>query len=152
MRAAALVADPAGDADGQIQLQIALQLRGRTGETMGDAAHQGGAVFAHDGDEIIVGIAFVQEHRFAHPRRQFQLLVKGALLDLARRQVAKVIEAAFPHRHHLGRARQLRKFRQHLLVQFRGMVRMHAGGRKQVPRIGLRERQRPGAARQRWRR
>ena len=68
MRTAALVADPAGDADRKPEAEVALEFRGIAGEAVRDAADQLPAVLAQDRDKVLVRIALVQEHRLAERR------------------------------------------------------------------------------------
>ena len=62
MRAATLVADPAGDADREPEIEVGVQLLGVAGEAMRDAAPLRG-VLAQDREEVLVRVALMQEHR-----------------------------------------------------------------------------------------
>jgi len=138
MRAAALIADPAGDADRQSELEVAVELGAGAGEAVRDAAPLR-RVLAQDGDEVGVGIALVQEHRFAEPQGELELQVEGLLLRLARGEVAEVVEPALPDRDHPTPSRQLLKLRNACDAELGGMVRMYARGGKQPPRVRARQ-------------
>lgn len=89
MRTAALIAEPAGDADVVIAVQIREQFVARAGEAMHHRRTQAPLEAAHDGDEILVRIALVQEQRLAVVGRQLQLAFEGLALRRARRKIAK---------------------------------------------------------------
>ena len=71
MRAAPLVADPAGDADMQPQVEIGVQFRLFAGEAMRDRLW--GMVFFEDFPETRKSIPGMQEKRFLQVDRQFEL-------------------------------------------------------------------------------
>ena len=52
--------------------------------------------------EILVGIALMKKYRLPDGRGDFQLSDEGGALRRGRREVAKVVEAAFSHRNHMG--------------------------------------------------
>ena len=62
MRSAAFVADPARDADVQIQVQITEQRLLLAGEAMHHGSRQAVAVVAQDLQKALIGVALVQEH------------------------------------------------------------------------------------------
>ena len=134
MRAAALVADPPGDPDCKPKPEITLKLGRVAGEAVGDAA-PARCVFTQDRGKVLVGIALVEEHRLADAACKFQLAVEGLLLHRARGEVTEVIKSAFTHRHHLRGTRQFGKFTQAFRGKLARVVRMHAGGREQPPRV-----------------
>src|SRR5215472_13761052 len=105
VRSAALVADPAGDADREAEREVGIELRLSAGEAVRDARVPG-AVLAQDRDEVRMGVALVQEHRLAEERGKLELAVKGLPLRLARGEIAKVIEAAFADCRYFGGARE----------------------------------------------
>ncbi len=88
MCAAALIADPTGDADGEPELEVAVELLRAAGKAVRHAA-PGCGVLAQDGDEILVRIALVQEYRLADARGELELAVKGVLLHRAGRNSRK---------------------------------------------------------------
>jgi hypothetical protein len=55
-----------------------------------------------------------------------------------------VVQPAFAHRHHFRLGEQRPHLRIALGGVFAGVVRMHAGGGEQEPRMGARQFQRPG--------
>src|SRR6516225_10396178 len=91
VRAAALIAEPARDADRKPQLQIAPQLLSRAGEAVRHATPARG-VLAQYGEEIIVSVALVEEHRLANLRGELELAMERLLLRGPRREVAEIIE------------------------------------------------------------
>src|SRR6185312_4300265 len=130
MRAPPLVADPTGDADRQPELEITLELRGATGETVRDAPGEGRPVLAQDRDEVRVGIALMQEYGLATARCELQLTVKGLSLDGVRGVVAIVVQSTLTHGDDLRRARQVAELRE-TRGQLGRVVRMHTRGREQ---------------------
>ncbi len=139
MRAAALVADPAGDADREPELQITLRAPARrAGEAVRHAAPARG-VLAQDGDEIGMRVALVQEYRLADARGELELAVKGLLLRGARGEVAEIIEPAFSHRDDLGmRASVLELARGAPRSSSRGVMRVNSGGGEESVRDAAR--------------
>ena len=107
MGATAFIADPSRDANVQIHVQVRGELVLVTRKAMRNAADERGAVLAQNRHKILVRIALVQEYRLAEGPRQLELAVEGLLLCGARRQVAEVVQPAFPDRDHLGRLREL---------------------------------------------
>ncbi len=147
VRAATLVAQPAGDADMPVAVQVVEQLAAIGGEAVHHRRAQPAIEVAHHRQEVVVGVALVQEQRLAHAidgkvRRQLQLPFERAALGRARREVAVVVQPAFAHRDHFP----VRVQRAHLRVAFVGvldrMMRMHPGGGVQEARVLLRQRQR----------
>ncbi|MNR16989.1 hypothetical protein D3C85_1336250 [compost metagenome] len=63
MRAPALITNPAGDADVQIQIEVAEQRRLFPGEAVHHGSGQLIAVVAQDFQKTLTGIPLVQEHR-----------------------------------------------------------------------------------------
>jgi hypothetical protein len=109
-------------------------------------------VFAHDGAEVIVGVALMQKDGLADPCGQLQLQMKRPPLLIAGREVTKVVQATFTHGDHFCLARQGFQIRQHRRGQIRGVMRMHTGRGKQVLAVRPREARRlvaPGGARAR---
>ena len=132
MCAAALVADPAGDADRQTELQIALQFLSRAGETVRYAA-PARRVLAQYGDEIIVSVALVQKHRLVELCGQLELAVERLLLRGAGREVAEIIEPALSNRDHLGKPRELGERGETHAIELGGVVRMNSRGGEESP-------------------
>ena len=141
---AAFVADPAGDADVQAEFEVGLQFGLATGEAVGYAL-QRAAMFAQRGDEVLVGVALVQEKWPPGLRRERQLQRESLALGGCRREIAVVVEAAFAGRHHLGFREQRTQARQLVFGEFAGMVRMHASRGVQAPRVRTGQSQRGGA-------
>ena len=114
MQSAPLIADPAGDADGEVQLQTVCKLVGVASETMRNTVGQRSTELAQDAHEICMGIALMQEHRFADACCQLQLGTKSLQLCFARCEIAVVIQAAFPYGNHTRLTRKFTQFSQHL--------------------------------------
>ena len=148
MCAAALIGDPAGDTDREAELQVALQLLLRAGEAVRDAVPVG-RVLAQYGDEIIVRVALVQEHRLADLRGELELAVKRLLLRGARREVAEIVEPALADRDHFGNPCELRERLETRGIELGGVVRVNSGGGEESPGMLACERQRAHAARER---
>ena len=60
-------------------------------------------VLAQDGDEILMRIALMQEHGLAGGGGDLELPAEGATLQVARGEVAEIVEPAFAHRDHVVR-------------------------------------------------
>ncbi|MNN75482.1 hypothetical protein D3C81_1917880 [compost metagenome] len=84
MRAPALVADPAGNADVQVQIEVAEQRFLFAGE----AVHHGGgqliAIVAQDFQQALTGITFVQKHGQLQFDRHRQMFFEDFFLLRAR--------------------------------------------------------------------
>ena len=132
MRAAALIADPAGDADREPELQIALQLLSRAGEAVRHAAPARG-VLAQYGDEIIVSVALVEEHRLADLRRELELAVERLLLRGSGREVAEIIEPALTDCDHFGNPCELCERGKTSGIELGGVVRVNSRRGEESP-------------------
>src|SRR5580704_2069119 len=105
VRTAALIVDPAGDADRKAEREVARKLRRGAGEAVRHPAPVAG-VLGEDGEEVLVRVALVQEHGFPYALRQLELAVESLALRGARGVVTEVVEPAFPDRDHPGCARE----------------------------------------------
>ncbi len=90
-------------------------------------------------DEIGVRVALMQEHGLAAVDGELELRAERALLRVARRQVAKVVESAFADRDDVGAPQQRGERRGRVRVEFRRVVRVHPGSREQNPGMRLAE-------------
>jgi hypothetical protein len=133
-----LIADPSGDANIEIHVQIGRELRVVARKAMGDTADERGAVLAQNGYKIIMSIALVQEDRLTDLCGQLELAMERLLLHGARREIAKIIEPAFADRDHLRQRRELPQLHQQFFSQLFGVVRMNAGRGKQHARMSPR--------------
>jgi hypothetical protein len=114
--AAALVADPAGDADGETEVQIGAELVLESGEAMRHAPVRDGCrMLFQDRQEILVSVALVQEERLADARSELELPVECGPLRFTRGEIAEVVEATFTHGHDFGRAQELFQARNELV-------------------------------------
>src|SRR6185312_16766609 len=139
MRAAALIADPARDADREAEPQIFFELRARAGEAVRDASHERAPMLAHYRGEIRMRIALMQEYRLADPGGELQLAREGAALDIARAEVAVVIEPALAHCYDERMRGEPLELCGELIVELGGVMRVNACGRKQACRMSLRQ-------------
>ena len=73
VRAAPLVADEAGNADTQAELQIAIELGGVAGEAVHDPAHEPLTGIVQDAQKVVVRAALVQKHWFSQLDCQLEL-------------------------------------------------------------------------------
>lgn len=148
MPAPPLIAEPARDADRQAELQAIRELRGLAGEAVRDAAQRACIMLAQRTDEIRVRIALMQEQRLAALRGKFQLPFEGAALRVARREIAVVVKTAFADGNDFRMLQQRTQFRQILVSQLRGVMRMHSCGCEQHARVLTRQLQCRVAARE----
>ncbi len=126
VRAAALVADPAGDADMEAEVEIGVQLVLLAGEAMRHRlAH---AMVAQDLGKARMRVARVQEEGLAQLQAELELRDEPFLLVGMRRVVAVEVEAAFADGHHPRVLRQLAQLADGRGTAIARMVRMHAGG------------------------
>src|SRR6185436_3559254 len=77
VHSATLVRNPAGDADVQAEIEVLAGLGNPGGEAMRDAADQLRAVFAQDSQEVVMGVALMQEYRLAQLNRKVELASEG---------------------------------------------------------------------------
>ncbi len=129
---APLVAHPARHADVETEVEIRLELRNAAREAMRDAAagdlrHQ----LDERREEVRVRVALMQEHGLAARRGELELRTERAPLRVARRQVAKVVEPAFADGDDVRAAEQRGERGSRVLVEFRRVMRVHAGRREQ---------------------
>ena len=139
VQAAAFVAQPAGDADGPILVEVIEQLRARAGEAMHHRRPELAVELLHDRHEVRMRVALVQEHRLAGVGGDLQLHLECTPLRRTRREIAEVIQPALTDRHHFGQRLQRAHFRIALGRVLGGVVRMHAGGGEQFARMRARE-------------
>jgi hypothetical protein len=102
VRAAALVADPAGDADAEPERQVVLELGNTAGEAVSHSADEPAVKVLQYCLEIVMCVALMKKYRLRNGHSDFQLSDEGGALRRGRREVAKVVEPAFSHRNHMG--------------------------------------------------
>jgi hypothetical protein len=95
MGAAAFVAEPAGDADVPVPVQIVEQFLAGAGEAVHHSRAEAAVEVAHHRHEIRMRIALVQEQRLAHIRGELQLPLERLALRRSRGEIAVVIQPAF---------------------------------------------------------
>ena len=132
--AAALVADPAGQADMQVEVQVAIERRALAGEAVYDCLRNIVTPGLEDLQHAAAGIALVDEQRQAALHGQAQLGLEGMLLFGGGGEIAVEVEAAFAHRDHLGLTVQLAHVGLQGAVPLAGIVGVHAGGSVQAGR------------------
>ena len=136
VRASPLVVDPAGDADVESQLKTVLELVCLTREAVRDGAcRKRVRVFSQNRDEVCMRIALMQEDRLAHSRGDLQLSRERSSLHVARRKIAKVIEAAFSDGDDFGRVRERFQRFTRLTCELDGVMWMNARGCEQSLRM-----------------
>jgi hypothetical protein len=101
-------------------------------------------VLAQDGEKIVVRVALMQEHGLAGGGGDLELPDERTALQIARGEVAKIVQPAFSCRDHFAFSSQVLQLRECPLGQIGRMVRVHAGGGKQSS--GMRARQLDGFA------
>src|SRR6185436_19020488 len=127
--AAALVADPAGDADVETEIEVGLELLALTGEAVGNRVPH--SMRFEDLREPRVGVARMEKKRLAELEAQLELRDEPFLLVGMRRIVAVEVQAALADRDHFGMPGELSQGGNGLRAAVARMVRMHACGRKQ---------------------
>ena len=93
--AAAFVADPTGDSNVEIEVQVGVQFALGSGEAMDDTANQPAAMRLENFDKVAVGVAFVKKDRHFQISGQGQLRFKALDLNLPWGEVAVEVESAF---------------------------------------------------------
>ena len=73
---------------------------------MRDAAGEAAAKILQNRRKVVVRVALVQEDGLAGLGRDFQLRDEGRALRIGRREIAKIVQAAFADRDDLGQAQQ----------------------------------------------
>src|ERR1051325_6036760 len=134
MATAALVADPAGDADVEAELEIGVQLLLLAGEAMRHGVLH--AVRAQDLREARMRVARMQEERLADLEAELELRDEPFLLVGMRRIVAVEVEAAFADRDAARMRRELTQLAERRVIAVARMVRMDAGRAVEVQPIG----------------
>jgi hypothetical protein len=142
VRAAALVAEPAGDAHVPALRDVIRHLFAGAGEAVHHHRAEPALEAAHHVHEVRVRVALVQEQRLAALDRQRQLDLERAALRMPRREVAVVVQPAFADGDDARITVQLAQFRLGFRGDFQRVVRMHAGGGEQAARVRARDFQR----------
>src|SRR5262249_54583813 len=99
---ATLVADPAGDTDVAVEIEIRIERTGVAGEALHDRIGQSRAMSCEMFGRSAGRVAVVDENRQADSRSEIQLRVEYAPLYVARRVVAVEVETAFADRPYAG--------------------------------------------------
>ena len=141
MPAAALVADPAGDADIEAQVEVRVQLIFAAGEAMRDRGLD--FVRFQNLRKARVRIARMQEERFAELEAELELRDAALLLVWMGRVVAVEVEPALADRHHARVLGKLAQGRDGFRVAIARVMRVHARraaqieARREFERIGF---------------
>src|SRR3546814_5429816 len=101
--AAALVAQPAGDADVPVAVKVVEQLFASAGEAVHDDRAVPAVELAHDGKEVGMRVALVQEQGLGRSRGgevggDLQLHLERAPLRRPWREVAEIVQPEFANR------------------------------------------------------
>lgn len=126
--AAALVADPAGDADVAVIGLVRVEVGGGTREAVHDDARQAGTVLTEDAGDAAMRIAIVDEHRHPQVNGEFQLLAEYRFLGGGWRKVAMEVEAGLANRDDASLSTECGEALAPTRFDTGGSMRMHAGG------------------------
>src|SRR5476649_496509 len=132
MRPTALVADPAGDADMQVEVEVAEQRRLFAGEAMHHGSAQVVAVILEDLQQALVGVALVKKHWQFQLDGECQVFFEDFFLLWARGKIAVEIQPAFAHCTHAAFAEHTPQLPRAVAVPIAGAVGMNAGGAEQA--------------------
>ena len=125
---AALVTDPAGDADEQAPLEVRLQGVLVPCETVDNAAGEVGDVAIEDRDHPLGRVALVQEHGELELSGLGQLPLEPRLLYGPGGEIAVEIQPALPHGDHRFTPSEAAEVRQRVRVSVRRVVGMDPRG------------------------
>ncbi len=142
VRAATFVADPAGDADMEVAVEVIEQLGFLAGETVDDRGADATTHVVHEAQEVGVRVALVQEQRLAAVDRELKLAFECEQLRLARREIAVVVETGLADRDDFVVRMQLAQQAFAVRVEVARVVRMHARRRVEETRMQASERER----------
>ena len=132
MGATAFVADPAGNTDVQVHVQVGEQRVALAGKAVHHCAGQVVAVILEDRQQAFAGVAFVQEHRQTQLGSQCQLCLQGFFLQRARGEVAVEVQAAFTHGAYTWFTQQLAQLALAAGIPGFGIMRVYACRGEQV--------------------
>jgi hypothetical protein len=114
---------------------------------MCDAAAQSRAMVSHQGNEILVGIAFVQKHGLAHVDRELQLTFERGELIGTRREISEVVQSAFTHCDDVCMLSELSQLAERVLIQIGRVMGMNPRGTTEQIVMGRDEIERAARAR-----
>jgi len=83
-----------------------------------------------------VRVALVKKHRFARVGGDFQLRDEGGALRFGRREISAIVQAAFADGDHAGLLQQILELRIPRDIGALCVMRMHAGGARQIRGMG----------------
>jgi hypothetical protein len=124
--AAPFVANPTGDAEVQIEIEIGASLIEARREAMRDATRQLRSMLAHDPHEFLVSIALVQKDRLTDLRGELELPLERVDLCRVRGEVAEEVETAFADGNDFGLSGQRVECLQLSGIQLDRVMRMNA--------------------------
>ena len=136
MLAAALVADPAGHPDVEVEIEVGVERRVVTGEAVDDGVRKLRAPARDDGEEPLVRIALVKKHGHSQPRRELEVGLERPFLIRARREVAIEVEPGLSDGDDLGLRGQSFQSRRARRAPLPRVVRVDPRGGEQRPRRG----------------
>jgi len=128
MHPAAFVADPTGDADVKVKIEITLQFPFSAGEAMNNRLADAAPMPFENTDKALVSIALVKKQRKLELTGKLYLGFKPFLLLWARRKVSIEVQAAFSNGNHLITGGQLSERVNSRSITLTGVVRMYASG------------------------
>ena len=135
--APAIIAEPAGDPDIQVHVQVVTRHLRRTRKAMSDSAAQATANRTQQFHQFFVGVALVQKNRQLRISCKFKLFAKRLPLGVAWRKVPVEIQPALAYGDHLLLRQQLAQGVAAVLVKPGRVMRVNPGGRKQLTGAGL---------------
>jgi len=133
--AAPLVADPAGDADVEAEVDVRVKLVDATGEAMGDGLFH--SMVPENLRKPRMRVPRMQEKRLADVEGELELREEPFLLVRMRRVIAVEVEAALADRNTVGVLRDLLELGDRALAALACMVRMNPGRKRKAERASL---------------
>ncbi|CAI8924809.1 hypothetical protein EMIT0324P_30133 [Pseudomonas chlororaphis] len=130
--AAAFVADPPGDANVQVEVQVVEQRALFTGKTMHHRGRQAVSEIADYFQQALAGVALMEEDRQLQFNGQGQVLLQHFFLLRARGEVPIEVQATFAHGFDAAFLEQAAQALGTVGIPVAGAMRMNTGGREQL--------------------
>ena len=125
--APAFVAEPPGDPDVQVHVQVVTRHLRRTRKAMSDSAAEAATQWSQQFNQFFVGVALVQENRQLRISREFKLLAERLPLGVAWSKVAIEIQPALAYGDHRLLCQQLAQGVAAMLVKSGSVMRVDPG-------------------------
>ncbi len=135
------IANPTGDANGQIQCEAVFEFVLIAREAMGNSIDQKRSKFFNQSQKIFMRIPLMQKHGFAHFGRKLKLAAKGVQLSVVGRQISVVIQTALADGNDLRLTRLGLELNESRAVELAGVVGVDARRCPDLSRMGLRKSQ-----------